>query len=653
MARPGSKDESLERCMEVLGMPRYATEAEVRKAYKESVRKVHPDKGGDPEAFQNIQRAYEKLVRKWEQDRIERKKVQERIASRTKRSIGTRSTKREAPAVETSDLEEEVRELHLDERKQEVVPSADLKRLGDEQYDVGNYEKALQYYEAAAAYAKIDNLLEYAELYEARSRTYFQLESYVEAAEDATRCVMLRPIWPPGCLAKALAEEKLGCWVAAQQSYVQLLARSPNGRILQGGQDGLKRVEDMISKQNCMAVLVGHELPVDQIAFLPDPISFKNNSVRRRHALHVLATASRDGTVRIWEAPTGKSMLVLRGKHGAVASMAWSPDGSGLIAVGHEDGCCQLWGVDLGSGSNKDMIRGSASCLFEFVGHDAEIRHLAFDRFGTILATASEDLTCKIWNVETGELVVALPTLHTDTINKVVFSPNGRCLATASDDQDARVWDIYGDIVGPGCCIHTLGWESGAVNDISYTCDGRLIVIATNDDSPNKRWYRLLVWSAVSGRICKWYDGHESIITCMSWHPCPDEEEGYELVTSSQDGTLRFWSIAGEPAGAGQCTLEVDEHRGEFVYQPGVARRLYEGAILTAQYDPTGSFIATGCQDGRVRLYSAESTECLADWTGHSGTVRGAAWSTDGTLLASCSDDGTTRIWKTSNVKAL
>lgn len=653
MARSGGGNESLERCMEALGMPRYATESEVRKAYKERVRQVHPDKGGDPETFQNIQRAYERLVRKWDQDRLERKKVQERIAAKAKRRIETRELEKKEPAVEPSDLRQEVHELHLDETKQEVVPSADLKLLGDEQYDSGNFEKALQYYDAAAAYAKIDNLLEYAELYEARSRTYFQLESYVDAAEEATRCIMLRPIWAPGYLAKASAEEKLEQWVAAQQSYAQLLVRASDEQVLQVGKDGLKRVEDMLSKQNCLAILVGHDLPIDQIAFLPDPLSFKDDSMRRARSQHVLATASKDGTVRIWQAPSGKSVTVLRGKHGGVTAMAWAPDGSGLIAIGHKDGHCLLWGVELGSELNKDTAHGSANCLFAIMADDAKVNHLAFDRFGTILATASEDLSCKVWNVETGELVVALPTLHTDTINKVLFSPNGRCLATASDDQDARVWDVYGDVVEPGGCIHTLGWESGAVNDISYTRDGRLIVIATHDDSPNKKWYRLLVWSAVSGRLCKWYDGHESIITCMSWHPSPEEEQDYELVTSSQDGTLRFWSIAGEPAGAGQCTLEVDEHRGELVYQPGVTRRLYEGAIHSVRYDPTGTFIATGCQDCRVRVYGAESTECLADWIGHSGPVRDVAWSTDGTLLASCSDDGTARIWKTKQDRLL
>jgi hypothetical protein len=52
-----------------------------------------------------------------------------------------------------------------------LVPSSDLKRLGDEAFAAGDFERALDYYNTAAAYAKLDNLLVYAELYLARSVT--------------------------------------------------------------------------------------------------------------------------------------------------------------------------------------------------------------------------------------------------------------------------------------------------------------------------------------------------------------------------------------------------------------------------------------------------------------------------------------------------
>lgn len=79
------------------------------------------------------------------------------------------------------------------------------------------------------------------------------------------------------------------------------------------------------------------------------------------------------------------------------------------------------------------------------------------------------------------------------------------------------------------------GWGgSGCVNQVSYTPCGRLIVIATHLPEVSKQFYRLLVWSAVSGRICRWLDGHTGIIHSLTWKPFPDDDEGDILVTGSQ-----------------------------------------------------------------------------------------------------------------------
>lgn len=52
------------RCFKVLDLPGYATEVEVRRAYRNLVRREHPDKGGDAVKFQEIQKAYDTLNQK-------------------------------------------------------------------------------------------------------------------------------------------------------------------------------------------------------------------------------------------------------------------------------------------------------------------------------------------------------------------------------------------------------------------------------------------------------------------------------------------------------------------------------------------------------------------------------------------------------------
>jgi WD40 repeat protein len=65
---------------------------------------------------------------------------------------------------------------------------------------------------------------------------------------------------------------------------------------------------------------------------------------------------------------------------------------------------------------------------------------VAFSPDGWRLATASEDHTAKLWDVETGAELLTLKG-HTHRVLCVAFGPNGTRLATGGGDQTVRVWD--------------------------------------------------------------------------------------------------------------------------------------------------------------------------------------------------------------------
>ena len=84
------------------------------------------------------------------------------------------------------------------------------------------------------------------------------------------------------------------------------------------------------------------------------------------------------------------------------------------------------------------MWSGPASSTL--VGHEGKVYHLAISPDGTVLASASQDGTAKLWNVATAQLRHTLRG-HAGEVNCVAFAPDGKELATASDDRTVRFWD--------------------------------------------------------------------------------------------------------------------------------------------------------------------------------------------------------------------
>jgi WD40 repeat protein len=136
--------------------------------------------------------------------------------------------------------------------------------------------------------------------------------------------------------------------------------------------------------------------------------------------------------LRVWAADSGRELSRAPGPQRSRLVRAAMHPGGRLLAVGTE-GTVTMW--DPGT-----LTRGVS-----FAAHDRAIEWLAFSADGSQLATASRDLTAKVWDVAGVLSGKADPSLvlrgHVRNLTGVAWSPDGRRLVTCAEDRTVRLWD--------------------------------------------------------------------------------------------------------------------------------------------------------------------------------------------------------------------
>jgi WD40 repeat protein len=324
-----------------------------------------------------------------------------------------------------------------------------------------------------------------------------------------------------------------------------------------------------------------------------------------------LATASDDGTARVWDARSGREALVLRGHGGPVLSVAWSPDGARL-ATTSGDGTARVW--DARSGQQALVLRG----------HGAEVYSVAWSPDGSRLATASWDNTARVWDARSGQEARVLRG-HRGPVYAVSWSPDGSRLATASEDArlasavrdgTARVWDaptgqLALELRGP----RAEGHLNSIISSVCWSPDGARLAAASYGTTAR-------VWDARSGQLALELKGHGGRLTSVAWSP-----DGSRLATASWDNTARVWD-----ARSGQETLALRGPVGDArAGQEALALRGPGGNVLGVAFSPDGGRLVTASADGTARVWDARTGKVAAGsydlWA--EDEARRRAWAAD------------------------
>ncbi|KAJ3316453.1 Notchless protein 1, partial [Gonapodya sp. JEL0774] len=132
----------------------------------------------------------------------------------------------------------------------------------------------------------------------------------------------------------------------AVSRYTTLIARQPE-RLLSCSDDFTLFLWDPSTSSKPIARLTGHQQPVTGISFSPDST--------------FIASASFDGSVKLWHGATGKFLRSMRGHVGPVFCVTFSPDGR-MVASGSRDSTVKVW--DAATGKMKAELPGHADEVY-------------------------------------------------------------------------------------------------------------------------------------------------------------------------------------------------------------------------------------------------------------------------------------------------
>lgn len=305
------------------------------------------------------------------------------------------------------------------------------------------------------------------------------------------------------------------------------------------------------------------------------------------------ASASEDGTVRVWSAVDGGSIALLASSGSRLRRLALSSDGRRAVSAGSGD-TATLWDVD------------RQSRIADLAGHDDCVNWCGFSPDDRVVATASDDGSLRLWDAATGKPGAVLEG-HEDAVLSAALSPEGDRLASAALDDTLRLWDT-----STGVESALLEGHGGPVNCCAFSPNGRLVASVSDDE-------RVGVWDGRTGTLVEMLEGHSDAVNTCVFAP-----DGSFIATASDDKSAKLWDVP-----AGGAPRGWNGHRDW---------------VVSIAFSGDSTWAVTGGRDDTIRLWDPPSGSIAAVLEEHTKTPESCAALPNGPVFASASDDETL-VW--------
>ncbi|GAB4413845.1 MAG: hypothetical protein Kow00106_08760 [Anaerolineae bacterium] len=163
-------------------------------------------------------------------------------------------------------------------------------------------------------------------------------------------------------------------------------------------------------------------------------------------------------------------------------------------------------------------------------GHTASVTAVGWSPDGATIASASADMTLRLWDAVSGALLTTLDD-HEDSLTALAWSPDGQTLASASWDKTVRLWHL-GDGPQQAKAAVTIQGLAQYATALAWSPDGAALVTGGRDGS-------VRLWHAADGKPWADLGAHSADVRTIAWSP-----DGMRLVTGGLDGTVRLWDVS-------------------------------------------------------------------------------------------------------------
>jgi WD40 repeat protein len=281
----------------------------------------------------------------------------------------------------------------------------------------------------------------------------------------------------------------------------------------------------------------------------------------------------------------------LEGHNDAVRSVTFSPNGK-IIATASEDNTVRLWNIN-----GKEIRR--------FITNNQVFRNVKFSPNNKIIAAIGANNTIKIWEINGEELITLKGQDNQDNfMNSLCFIPDSKIIAAPSQDNTIQLWSIDGQE------IKTLKGHKFPIWSISCSLNSKNIITADLGGF-------IIIWSANGEKIKTWKAGNQSIFD-VSFSP-----DGKTIVTAGGDTTIKLWNLDGKEL------KTIGKH---------------DNYVTSVSFSSDGQTIISGSADNTVKLWSIEGKE-LKTLKGHNNSVFSVSFNPDHKIIASASADNTVKLW--------